>query len=176
MLSPTWPLGRPGYDAGKPGFAFAQVTTTALAQPGDFFNVIMLASAWTAGDPPIPFPSPWVPGSQPPFGPSDYSAIDNNQFHTYFWGTDVLPSPPDGTIASLQVAVADIQSSIGGVQTSIGSLQSNTAKLQQNVGSLQNRVAAIETLTPGLIRWPSLWGSSWGAVSHALSPPCASSK
>ncbi len=77
-------------DPGKPGWAYAQVTASAPAEPGDFFCAVVTASCWSAGDPPIPFPSPWAPGTFPPLG-FDYCAIDTNQFHTYFWGVDPRP-------------------------------------------------------------------------------------
>lgn len=74
-------------DPGKPGWAYAQVTCPVIANPGDTFAVKVVASCWTAGQPAIPFPSPWPAGSFPTYG-YDYCAIDPNQFHTYFWGTD----------------------------------------------------------------------------------------
>jgi hypothetical protein len=150
--------GQGACDAGKPGFAELQVTTSTIANPGDYFNVIVLASAWTAGQPAIPFPSPWRPGSLgPTWGWGDYSALDNNQFHTYFWGADDLPASPDPEIATLQTSVAGLQSSISTLAAEIGSLQRNVATLQQSVNSLQSHIAAIEPLTPGLPRWPLTW-------------------
>ena len=77
-------------DTNKPGMANAQITTTEWAMPGDFFNVIFMATAWQPGDSPISFPNPWARGSIPGLG-NDYVALDNNQFHTSFWGTDVMP-------------------------------------------------------------------------------------
>lgn len=171
-----WPAGNDigagqgGMDAGKPGFAEVQVTTTAWANPGDFFNVIVLASCWTAGDPPIPFPSPWVPGSQPAYGPGDYSAIDNNQFHTYFWGVDhfvddrgMQAQINDIAAAneSLKSSIATLQTGVNSLLASAASLQSNVPKLQQNVGSLQNRTATLEAHDPNLTKWPFTWPQQW---------------
>ena len=75
-------------DPGKPGWAYVQVTAAVLAEPEDTFAVKVLASCWTAGQPAIAFPSPWPPGSFSSTHGYDYCAIDPNQFHTYFWGTD----------------------------------------------------------------------------------------
>jgi hypothetical protein len=97
-------------DAGKPGWAYAQVTAPVLASPGDIFTVSLVASCWTTGQPAIPFPSPWPPGAFSADGYGyDMCAVDSNQYHTYFWGTDDLPDP---AIATLTACVADLQSRV----------------------------------------------------------------
>lgn len=95
-------------DMGKPGFATVQVSAPVIAEPGDFFCVSIVASCWTAGQPPITFPSPWPPGTFASGGYGyDMCAIDPNQFHTYFWGTDDLPDP---AIAALAARVTALES------------------------------------------------------------------
>lgn len=99
--------GQGAADLAKPGWAFVEVECEVVANPGDFFSVSLVASCWTAGQPPLVFPSPWVPGAFASQGYGyDMCAIDPNQFHTGFWGTADMPDP---AIAALAARVATLE-------------------------------------------------------------------
>jgi hypothetical protein len=103
---------------GWPGAAAMQSSMAILANPGDYFEVWAMVSAWQTGNAPLGFG--FFPGAV---------YVDPHYGHTWFWGlmqddSDLAPmiarvGAAEAALATQEKAIADLQNNVANLQTSV---------------------------------------------------------
>lgn len=107
-------------DFGKPGMAQGQATYSFWAEPGDYFECWVMASAATYWQ---PFPGSWLNTLQ----------IDPHWAHTYWWGVAL----DESALAALQALVANHGDRLTASEAALTTLSADMLDLQSRVAALE---------------------------------------